>query len=505
MTVRTWSGTVALLGVETGDGRMLMRDAEVSFRSNVGFLGWQKTSGEVGHSGALAIGGYTDAWVEDGAIVVPPGKGFFLDTPEAREAQEYIERGVMSPSIDPDTVEAAYFNAETGKELTEDEFFEALFGMSDTRVVQGYTAFTVAGATLVLHSAFDGVSIVLDPVDEAAAAPSLGLVASVMASAATGDRRKAEVAAGRKPTGLDGDGMPIAYATPFGFEVADGAWFSEPDLDWAMGVHRVTDGPDRGRVQGYIAPRDAAHLSTYLSTGAIRNPPVTQCDHMYFRQTGVTLGDTGERVAVGRLCVVGGHAAPADAEDWREIQRAYDDTATSWAVVMSGDNDLGTWVSGYVIGDTDPRILADGLSAAYSGHWFEVPGQRDAELVAAVGVVTGAFLTPKVAMSSATSGDEPHMRSLLGLGVPASGHPMAARWRDVHARRNTNARTDVVEGVFAGTSDMAAAVVDEMERREAYRATQALVASLSAARTAREEHRAAQLRNLVADIRNRRA
>lgn len=490
MTVRTWSGTVALLGVETGDGRILMPDASVSFRSNTGFLGWQKTSGMGGHSGSMAIGGYTDAEVIDGAIVVPPGKGFFLDTPEAAEAQQYIERGVMSPSIDPDTVDVGYFNADTLEELEDDAFFDALFGLSDTRVVEGYKSFVVAGATLVMHSALDGVGLVLDPVDESAEAPSLGLVASVMASAGAADRRKAEVAAGRTPTGTDASGLPIAYSTPFGFEVSDGRFFTAPDLDWPMGVHRVTDGPDRGRVQGYIADRDSYHLSSFLQGREYVRPPVSVTDHFYFRQTAVTIEQTGERVAVGKLCVGGGHVTQSDDMDWLDTQRAYDDTATTWAVVAVGDNEVGTWVSGYVLEGTAPRVLADGLSSAYSGHWCAVPGLSDPELVAAVGVNTPAFAVPRVAMS--LGGDTPLVRSMHGFGIPASRHPMAARWRELQSRRP---RSSSMSADGSGTTELASAVVDEMERRAAWRDTSALAERLRSDRVAAMTARVTDLRN----------
>lgn len=285
--------------------------------------------------------------------------------------------------------------------------------------------------------------------------------------------------------GVSSAGYPVAYSTEMGYAIdhADAdEWLSEPDLAIPLGIHRTSD----GRVQGYICERDSLHLTEFWSDRHV-TPPRTQCDHFYFRGTELHTPD-GVR-AVGKLVVGGGHVNDLEL-GWMDTQRCYDDTATAWALVAVGDNELGTWVSGYVIDSVPVDQVAAGLSATYSGDWRPVPGYPERELIAAVGVNVGAFpqrrrdsalvASPGVRTSMGLSvHGATVLRGMTGFGaVPAELHPLAEK-----RRARLTARP--VKRSVPTAAEVAAEVVATLDRRAAMAAVRETAAPIRSRNTAR--------------------
>ena len=492
--MRTWHGVLALIGTETGDRRMIMSSAEVNFRSRVGFLNWQRVSTD-GHNNSVTIGGYRNARVEGGKVIVDPGDGFFLDTPEALEVQQLIETDTVRPSVDMDSVDGDLIDGDTGEPLDWDRMWED--ADYEPRIVEGWSTVSIAGATLVAHSAFADVQVFLgEDTDEGKPAPALVAAATAAARGTVTTGSGAATTVRRR--GISASGFPVAYSTEMGYTVDHDEWLSAPDLPLPFGIHRT----DEGRVQGYICERDSLHLSEFWA-GRNVTPPRTQCDYQYFRGTELHTPD-GVR-AVGKLVVGGGHVNDLDM-GWMDTQRCYDDTATTWALVAVGDDDFGTWVSGYVLDSAPLDTIAAGLSATYSGDWRAVPGYPDRELVAAVGVNLGAFpqkrrdsalvASPGVRVGLGMSAHGATvLRGLTGFGaVPAELHPLAEKRR----ARLTAAAERPARRSIPTAAEIAAEVVGVMDRRAA-------VAKLRATVEPYRNRTTAQTRSTIATIRTLRS
>ena len=203
---------------------------------------------------------------------------------------------------------------------------------------------TVMAATLVATPAFEDVNITLTGERESVAA-------SVVASGALETL----------PT------FPAKAFTP--------PAFTEP--------HPVTIDRSTGQVAGHLALWDSCHVGL---PGRCVQPPRSSSGYAAFHQsTAVT--DDGERLAVGRLTVGGGHA---DARAGvRAAAEHYDTTGACWAFVRAGEDEFGIWVAGVV----NPAATRDQLAAAeaapLSGDWRRVGASL--ELVAALSVSTPGF------------------------------------------------------------------------------------------------------------------
>src|SRR5699024_2400919 len=82
MSRREWSGVLAPVGKPSGDGRILMEDAQISFRDFPLTLMFQKEQSE-GHDTGVVVGKIEGGTVEGGAV---HATGVLFDTPEAGEA-----------------------------------------------------------------------------------------------------------------------------------------------------------------------------------------------------------------------------------------------------------------------------------------------------------------------------------------------------------------------------------------------------------------------------------
>jgi hypothetical protein len=157
-------------------------------------MSWQRQSSD-GHAGSVVVGRFETITFGQDTVSVT---GTMLDVPEASEAQQLIEAGVIGPSMDLDDLEYVVDDSD--------------------RVV--ITSARVAGATLVAIPAFAEVSIELE------------------------------------------DEVPIADPEPAPASVlAAGAPEFQPPLEWFARPSEITPITVEGnRVFGYAAPWDECHV-----------------------------------------------------------------------------------------------------------------------------------------------------------------------------------------------------------------------------------------------------
>lgn len=140
---------------------------------------------------------------------------------------------------------------------------------------------------------------------------------------------------------------------------------------------------DEGRVYGHLALWDTSHVG---HAGRSVKPPRSHTGYSMFHQSTVITED-GDRLAVGRLTVGGGHAAGGASP--QAAAEHYDQTGSCWAFVRAGEDKHGIWVSGQVNADASGEQIRAGVSAPLSGDWRRIGGGL--ELVAALSVSTPGF------------------------------------------------------------------------------------------------------------------
>ena len=210
-------------------------------------------------------------------------------------------------------------------------------------------------------------------------------------------------------------------------------WFADPGLD---GPAPLVVEPS-GRVFGHLAVFDTCHIGF---EGVCVTPPRSASGYAYFR-TGSVLTDGGP-VPVGQITLDTGHADVRLGH--RKALAHYDDTGTAVADVAAGEDEFGIWVAGALRPGLAEEKVAALRAASLSGDWRTVGGNL--ELVAALAVNVPGFPVTRVASGAQVT--------LVAAGV-ATPPPIVAEVED---------RTDKI----------AAAVVDEMERRERQRRMRAL-------------------------------
>jgi hypothetical protein len=178
-------------------------------------------------------------------------------------------------------------------------------------------------------------------------------------------------------------------------------WFTNPRLNMPTGI-MVSD---EGRILGHAAVWGECHIG-YADTCV--TPPVEDA-HPYF-MTGEVVCADGSRVAVGQITLGTGHAAlslPAHA-----AAEHYDNTGTTVADVVVGNDGIGLWVAGAVRPDvSQARIRELRASGQLSGDWRRIGGKL--RLVGLLAVNVPGFPVPKMT-SRVASGKQ--------LALTAAGH-----------------------------------------------------------------------------------
>lgn len=355
---QNWSGVLAPVGKPSGDGRILMEDAQLSFRDFPLPLMVQKSQSE-GHNTGVIVGKIEAGTVEGDSV---HASGVLFDTPEAREAAELLAEEVLRPSVDLCDMVADWVIMDADGNPVEDiEELDNWEGITEQMQVNEAT---IMGATLVAKPAFAEAKITL------------------------GDE-----AEGNSQEDLDNLVAAAAVATRH-----DSSMFTNPQL--AGPTPLTVDGE---HVFGHLALWDTEHMS-FPGRGV--NPPRSATNYALFHTS--QLETEAGAVSVGRLTVGTGHAGARD--DVHAASEHYDTTGTTWAFVKAGEDKHGIWVSGVVNPDAEASQVRAGASAPLSGDWRKVG--NNLELVAALSVNTPGFPVPRAFQNTATES-----MSLVAAGV----------------------------------------------------------------------------------------
>ena len=426
MDYRTFTdAAVALLGVQTDDGRMLADGIDLSFRTFPLPLMWTKQT-SAGHDNAYTVGVIEAARIDGGRVLA---SGYLLNTAEADEAADQIEHGVTGPSVDLGAVDWIMTDGD-GRELTEEAYWDAVESGNEPTIVQTITAATLMGVTLVATPAFGDTSIALN--DERAARDET-VAASLLAAAPVEPVHSAEM-------------------------------FADPGLDGPTALHMTDD----GRIVGHLACFGTCHIG--ITDGCV-TPPRSHTDYAHFHTSPPVLLDDGTRLAVGRLTVATGHAgARAGA---KAAAAHYDNTGTCFALVRAGEDEHGIWISGVAAPDVSDEALRAGLSAPLSGDWRRIGGNL--ELVAALSVNTPGY--PIIASGASDDNDEPLAlvasiaprgtvaeHRLTGVDVDALADAVVTRMASAEERRllMADARETVAVATRAANRTLAREIVREV-------------------------------------------
>lgn len=355
---REWSGVLAPVGKPSGDGRILMEDAQINFRDFPLPLMFQKEQSE-GHNTGVIVGKIESGTVEGGAI---HATGVLFDTPEAGEAAELLSEEVIRPSVDlcDMVVDWVMYDADGNRvdDLDELDNWEGI-----TEQMQVSEA-TIMGATLVAKPAFAEAKIQLG-----------------------------------EQTEDEGDEEEYALVAAAAVAVRhDSALFANPRL--AGPTPLTVDGE---HVFGHLALWGTEHMS-FPGKGV--QPPRSATNYSLFHTSQLET-DEGA-ISVGRLTVGTGHATARD--DVHAASEHYDTTGTTWAFVKAGEDKYGIWVSGVVNPDAEASQVRAGAAAPLSGDWRRVG--NNLELVAALSVNTPGFPVPRAFQNESTES-----MSLVAAGV----------------------------------------------------------------------------------------
>lgn len=223
-------------------------------------------------------------------------------------------------------------------------------------------------------------------------------------------------------------------------------WFDDPKLSGPTAL--TVD--DDGRVFGHLAVFGTCH--TNFSDTCVQ-PPRSNTSYSYFH-TGEVVTASGKRVAVGKITIGGGHAAPH--AGWRASAAHYEKTSSTVAVIRAGEDAYGIWVAGALVPEVTATQLASLRRSPLSGDWRRIAGNL--ELVAALAVVVPGFPIPRARAGFASD----RQASLVAAGV------VDRRETQLHASLR-DVVTQAVEEVLEGYA----------ERRQRAAAASARIAQVS--------------------------
>lgn len=140
---------------------------------------------------------------------------------------------------------------------------------------------------------------------------------------------------------------------------------------------------------GHGASWDECHLSF---PGVCVTAPVED-EHIYYR-LGEVVTASGDTVPVGAITLGTGHASTQPGYDPKKAIEHYDNTGTCVALVASGNDDFGIWVSGVILPGTPPARIMELRGAKLSGDWRRIGGQM--RLVGMLAVNVPGFPVPRM-------------------------------------------------------------------------------------------------------------
>lgn len=191
-------------------------------------------------------------------------------------------------------------------------------------------------------------------------------------------------------------------------------WFQKPpQLERGAKIAVITDGPDAGRVFGYVAPNKQCILSGREKQECWQVPssPTNYAAAMQ----GDTLTAEGELV---RTANVGGDVdhAPITWQRFEKVRDHYANTASQVMRVVYGQDDYGVWAAGALWPEITHRQAAKVRASALSGDWrwrqeFGTYDMAGSQMVS----VPGFPLIPTVTARAASASDS-HPAIIGGFG-----------------------------------------------------------------------------------------
>jgi hypothetical protein len=164
-----------------------------------------------------------------------------------------------------------------------------------------------------------------------------------------------------------------------GVLVAPAAWYQRPEAD---SYTRLTV-TDDGQVYGHIAPWEAKHRATGISSNKVRGD-----DFSEFHTGRVTTAE-GDDLDIGHLTIGGGHA-PIDCTPQAAVEH-YDNVATAWAHVRAVEGRHGIWVAGSVAPGATDLMVHKAKAFPPSGDWRQFTRGGPFRMIACCQVVTPGF------------------------------------------------------------------------------------------------------------------
>lgn len=386
---------LALMGVKTGDGRLLAEEGRgVRDLPRTIYGQFINTSG---HDQAPVIGTLYSVTFDDG---VASGDGWVLDDDNGRDAVKYVKtKSLRHNSVDLAEVKAEFEYDEAADEMT---------------VV--FTSWKIAATTLVGKPAFANASAEILEDEE--------LVASWMDDdeplIVDAPLRMSLLLADEPEVMADGSSLP--------------PWelFHQPESEIPQKC--VVGEPVEGGwipVAGHLALWDSCHDGVI---GRCTRVPRPDDNYASYNKPGV-LTDRGI-VGTGPIFLEGGHRKAPDGD----YISAYGGIENAWADVRITAGRLGPWLSGYVRPGVEEKQVLAARASRLSGHWkgsrlkaivsvnaegFDVPGIGFSvdengfidELVASFPVC--ADDSPQLALdfSEALAGDVDQLRGRLDLAL----------------------------------------------------------------------------------------
>lgn len=383
-----WRGVLAALGEATGDGRIILPDAELDFRQFPLPLFWQERTshGEMVTEGGVAVGVIEKAWVENGQVL---GEGYlFGDEDDARQAAKQIERGVTKPSIDMTNDKWTLVDGEGNEiadpyDMPEDEIDDVMMGIQSATVISAF----LVGKQAIGSAYLEIVDAKEDPTGDAEKdTPTEGEddeEAETPDDAADADKPATEEPkegddATKKAKDEERNAVKASLVASFQVPTFDSSFFSKPELDGPTKIQIDKS----GRVFGHLAEWNECHVG--IGNACVMAPRSTN-DYALFHVSEVQT-EIGP-LAVGRLTIGCGHADPH--LGFQPTMDHYDTAGTSWALVRAYEDQYGIAVSGIVDpGATEEQVFA-GVSRPLSGDWRRWGGSL--QLVAALSVNTPGY------------------------------------------------------------------------------------------------------------------
>jgi len=378
-SVQRWEGTLAIEGVETGDGRMFAVEA-LTWRDLPVPLMYQKVTSHGGIDDVTVNVGSIDEIWRDGNLLWGRGR-IDMDDPNGVEVERKMRKGfIRGVSIDADSikdadVEFVFPDRPPGTDAADDMLYD-LFAAPELTI---FNKGRISAATVVNIPAFQEAKLFL--IDSQTGA--------LVAAGQQADHEAMGLDATEAPTDVEIQEGVTALAAAYTIEIPDlppAEWFEEFDEAPPIGAMWVTA---EGRIFGFVGPGDTAHRSFRDRKVTI---PMGNVDYSAWMNR-PTLVQGGKRVATGVITMNCGHASPLGPLDPGERMKHYDNSCSIAAVVAVGESKKhgAPWISGVLMpmdAEQVQRLMACQLSGDWAPH-RERPGWR--EFVAALAVPVPGF------------------------------------------------------------------------------------------------------------------